>query len=120
MASLRRSLEKLAADAPEIASETKLNEKDVEKVFAYAMVRVENNRRKPAPACPKGGISQSAASRKYGIKQVNISRWVSKGYIPVLLRTNREVYIAEDKLAEIARHYLNDPGQGKRTITQNI
>jgi len=116
MASLRRSLEKLMVNAPKIAEEIKLSTEDVKKVFTQAMNHAENNKRKPAPPPPEGGISQSEGSRKYGVRQENISRWVSKGYIPVLLRTNREVYVDEAALAELVKRYQQDPGQGKKTI----
>ena len=65
---------------------------------------------------PEGGISQSEASRKYGVAQRNISRWVSRGYIPVLLRTRREVYIDESKLVKIIECYKSAPGQVKKTV----
>jgi len=62
------------------------------------------------------GISISAGGRKYSIKSSTISRWVTKGYIPVLSKTNREVYIDKNALEIIARKYLQDPGQGKKTV----
>lgn len=65
---------------------------------------------------PKGGISQSEASRKYGVTQSSISQWVRHGYIPVLLRTKREVYIDEARLVEVIKCYKASPGQGKKTV----
>lgn len=69
---------------------------------------------------PEGGISLSAARRKYKIPQPTISRWVSRGYIPVLVRTNKELYIDEDAIARLAGVYHQNPGQGKRTIKENL
>ena len=69
---------------------------------------------------PEGGISQSEASRKYDIPQQTISRWVLKGYIPVLLRTNKEVYISEASLKELVKRYKENPGQGKKTAKISI
>jgi len=87
-----------------------------ENILKEAAERIKSNGRKPAPAPPKGGISLSAAGRKYKILQQTISRWVSKGYIPVLLRTKREVYVEESALAELVEKYRQDPGQGKKTV----
>jgi len=77
-------------------------------------------KRQPAPPPPPGGISQSEAKRKYGIAQTTISGWVSKGYIPLLLRTTKEVYIDEAKLAEVVKCFKQSPGQGKKIVKRKF
>lgn len=72
--------------------------------------------RNPAPPKPRGGISLSAAERKYRIHKSTLSRWLAKNYIPVVLRTKREVYVDEAALVELVKKYRQDPGQGKSTV----
>jgi hypothetical protein len=84
----------------------------------YVIKEAEKKRRQPAPPAPIGGISQSAASRKFGVPQRTISRWVQSGDIPVLKRTNREVYIDETICKKKAEIYLKNPGQGKRSASK--
>lgn len=73
-------------------------------------------KRQPRPPAPEGGISLSAASRKYGVPHPTLSRWTKRGYIPVLLRTRKELYVKESALIEIIRIYKKDPGQGKKVL----
>lgn len=82
-----------------------------------AIKRLRNlTARQKAPPAPEGGISLSAASRKYKIPHPTISRWVKRGLIPVLLRTSKELYIKDSVIREIAEQYKQNPGQGKKTI----
>jgi hypothetical protein len=77
-------------------------------------------KRQPAPPPPPGGISRSAASRKYHVPKTTIYGWVKRGYIPVLLRTRKEVYIDEAKLAEVVECFKKSPGQGKKTVKRKF
>jgi len=77
-------------------------------------------KRQPPPPPPAGGISQSEASRKYGVRSNTISRWTSAGYVPVLMRTTKEVYIDEKKLAEVVAAFKSAPGQGKKTVKRKF
>lgn len=78
-----------------------------------AMKPKRNNRVNKPPA---GGISQSEASRQYNIPQTTISGWVLTGYVPVLLRTKKEVYIDEAALVKVIEVYRKSPGRGKKTV----
>ncbi len=69
--------------------------------------------RQPAP---EGGISIREAERKYSISKSTISTWVSKGYVPVLLRTKNWVYIDETVFSKLVDEYRKDPGRGKKTV----
>jgi hypothetical protein len=73
-------------------------------------------KRQPCPPPPEGGISQSAGARKYNILQPTISRWVQKGYLPLIAATSKEKYVDEKRLAELARIYHASSGQGKGTL----
>jgi len=113
MASYRQMTERLMSRAGTIARE---RESDItESILREAAEEIKSNGRKPAPEPPEGGISLSEASRKYKVVKSTLSRWVSKGYIPVKLRTNREVYIDEAALADLVKKYRQNPGQGKKT-----
>lgn len=107
-------------DTVQVAQETGVPTEHVEKVVKQLIVDKNNHKRQPKPAPPEGGISLSEAERRYGIPNPTISRWVRKGYIPVLLRTNKELYIDETVIAKLAKAYQENPGQGKRTIKQNF
>jgi len=104
----------------ELAQETGLPTEYVEKVVKQIIDQKNNHRREPKPPAPKGGINLSQASRKYGIHQQTLSRWVAKGYIPVLLRTKNELYVDKNTLAEMVRIYRENPGQGRKTILSKI
>jgi hypothetical protein len=74
------------------------------------------SRRQPAPAPPPGGISQSKAARKYKVHSQTISRWAAAGYVPILLKSSKEVYVDEAKLFELVTVYRKRSGRGKKTI----
>jgi len=102
----------------ELAQETGLPTEDVKKVVEQIIINKNNHRREPKPQPPEGGISLRATARKYRINHRTLSRWVRMEYIPVLLRTKNEVYIDENKAAEVIKLYKTSPGQGKKTIAQ--
>lgn len=102
----------------ELAKETGLPNDEVKKVVSQIIADKNNHKRQPPPPAPKGGICLMEAERKYRIPNPTISRWVKRGYIPVLLRTKKELYIDEAKLIEVVSLYKESPGQGKRTIRQ--
>ena len=116
----RRTLEKYMGQVPEIAEETKLKPEEVARVLEVVQVHIENGRRQPKPPPPEGGISIRAGSRKYKVIQSTITRWVKRGYIPILLETRNEKYIEEKRLAELALIYKKSPGKGKLTIKQKL
>lgn len=76
----------------------------------------QEKKRLPAPEPPAGGISLRAASRKYGIANQTLSRWVKRGMVSVILRTENWLYVDEGKLGELIERYRQNPGQGKRTL----
>lgn len=115
-----KTFERLLTKSPELASATGASEQLVRKILKMAEKDIINRRRQPAPLPPAGSISQSEGARKYFVSQGLISRWVSAGYIPVILRTNKEVYIDESKLAEIAKVFLKKPGRGRRTVQKKF
>ena len=66
---------------------------------------------------PEDGISISEASRKYGRPTTGtICRWIRRGYIRVLKKTPREVYISETDLRRVLEIYDQSPGQGSRIL----
>jgi hypothetical protein len=69
---------------------------------------------------PAGGISLRAAERKYKVSNRTISNWVKAGYIPVLLRTKKQLYVDEAKLAEIANYHIRHGGRGKWSILKKM
>lgn len=78
------------------------------------------NHNKPKPSPPESGITLRAAERKYGILHSTLSRWIGKGYLPILLRTRNELYVEEVKLRDLIERYKSSPGQGKNTIKQQF
>jgi len=80
----------------------------------------QQRQRNPVISPPPGGISMSEAERKYGIPNPTISRWVKRGYIPILTRTEWITYIDEAIFSKIAERYNKNPGKGKKTITKEI
>src|SRR4030042_4189866 len=107
-----KTFERLINISETIAREIDIDQETVRRVLEVAKAKEESRRRQPPPPPPPGGISQSAASRKYKVSQRNISRWTSAGYIPTILRSKREVYIDEAKLANVVNCYKKSPGQG--------
>lgn len=65
---------------------------------------------------PQGGIGIREAGRKYRISGKTISRWVSRGLIPVIMETPTVKYIDAKTMSEIAIRYKSDSGRGKRTV----
>ena len=102
-----------------IAEGAKLPESVVKKVIQQMVNEKEKNKRQPSPPPPKGGISIRAASRKYGVPSPTISRWVKRGFIPIISRTKNWLYINEACLREVISKYLGDPGRGKKTLGNN-
>jgi hypothetical protein len=115
-----KTFERLTRISPKIAFEAGTSEEVVKRVLAAAQTDVINRRRQPAAPPPEGGISQSKASRKYKIARTTILGWIAKGYIPIILRTKKDVFIDEHKLAELVELFKKSPGRGKSTIRRNI
>ena len=76
--------------------------------------------RQPNPPAPDGGISVRDAGRKYGIPHPTISRWIKKGYCPILLKTKSQLYVDEAQLIQLVNIYKSSPGQGKYTVRQML
>lgn len=110
----RKTLEKYVNEAEVIAEEINETPEVVTKVLRQVEVRIENGRRQPKPLIPEGGISLRAAERKYGVLHSTISRWVARGEIPVILRTDNWVYIDENALIKKIADYRKNPGKGRK------
>lgn len=65
---------------------------------------------------PTGGITIAAAGRKYHIAHTIIWHWVQKGYVPVLLRTKRGIFIDEIIAARLVEVYQRSPKHGKSRV----
>lgn len=116
MVGARITLERLDLDA-EMVEKKRGVPKEVSKVVLETVIEDrQNHKREPRPSPPEGGISLRAAERKYSIPAKTFSRWVTKGLIPVLLRTPNWLYVDEAKLIELIQRYRQNPGQGKKTI----
>jgi len=112
----RRTLGKYIEMAPEIAQDTKVKTKDVERVLKAVELRIENGRRKPKTPPPKDGISLRKASKKYDIPDRTIGRWAKRGLVPILLATKNEVYIDEIAFANIAKTYKARSNSKRRAL----
>jgi hypothetical protein len=118
MTGARITLDRVDSDA-EIVEQKKGIPRGISKVVLETVIEErQNHRRQPKPEPPEGGITLRAAERKYGISCATLSRWTTKGYIPVLLRTNKELYLHEEIVAKLATAYNQGRGQGKWTIKQ--
>ena len=113
-------LEKELADVGTIALEARVEKEKAERVICEMLKRAENHKRQKAPLCPDGGISLSAAERKYNVPNPTIYRWKQRGLFTVLLKTAREVYVNESELAKVVKQYLEDPGRGKKTLRRGF
>lgn len=65
-------------------------------------------------------IGITEASRKYGVPDPTIWRWVERGLIPIVRPgvgrgPGSATMIDERELARVAAAYLENPGRGKRT-----
>ncbi len=58
-------------------------------------------------------ILASEASRRYGVSTQSISNWVKAGYIKMIERSTKRVWIDEADIAYCAEVYKSNPGQGK-------
>lgn len=116
----QKALGRYLDETDELSQKSGVPAGTVKKVLKALEEKIISNRRQPAPEPPAGSISQSAGARKYDVDQSTISRWVREGFIPVLLRTKKEVYIDESRLAEVAKAYKKKPGRGRRTVQQRF
>lgn len=116
----QKGLERYMTNVEQIAKEAETDPEVAKRVIKAIENDMNNRRRQPTPPPPEGGISRSKASRKYDIAKTTIYGWIKRGYIPVLLRTKREVYIQEAKLTEIVNCYKSSPGQGKKTVKRQF
>lgn len=112
--------DKLDEESEKLSKSTGIPKEDIKVVMTAYLAEKHNNKRQPPVPAPEGGISLRAAARKYRMDNGTLSRWVQKGYIPILLRTKNEVYIDEDKVAEVIKLYKTAPGQGKKTVSQTM
>lgn len=100
----------------DIRNADNLSESEKRKITSLIKKMARKRQRPERQPAPEGGISIREASEKYDVPSPTISRWVSKGLIPVILRTKNWVYVNEDNLAEIVTKYKLNPGRGKKTI----
>ena len=85
----------------------------IEMMKALQKLRSERTR-EPASPAPEGGIGIREAGRKYDVHYQTIQRWVNKGLVPVLAKTDNWTYINESVVKELAEKYHQSPGRGKR------
>lgn len=65
-------------------------------------------------------IHVAAAARKYDVPQPTISRWVKKGFIPVIGKDGpQKLLLDESYVAYCAHVYCLAPGSGKWAFTKN-
>lgn len=64
-------------------------------------------RRMNGRTVPEGGIAIREAGRKYGINYSTLSRWVKRGWVSVILRTNNWTYIDEKSLLKAIESRMN-------------
>ena len=99
---------------------TDLTVGEIKNALKALFTQRQTMKRQPQPTAPLGSISLREASRLFGIPNGTISRWVSKGLIPVLLRTKNKLHIDRSILEDIIYIYKAEPGQGKRTINKKL
>ena len=100
----------------DIRNAENLSEPEKRKLTSLIKKMAKQRQRPERQPAPEGSISIREAARKYDVDFRTISRWVSKGYIPTVLRTNNWVYIEEKALKELVVKYKQEPGRGKKTI----
>lgn len=66
-----------------------------------------NNRRGNEHKVPEGGISLREAERKYNIDHSTLSRWVRRGWVKIIERTDNWLFISENSLIEAINKYRN-------------
>ena len=113
MASYTRMTEKLILEATEIAK--KRRTKITPEILLEASENIRKSR-EPAPDPPEGGITYMEAERRYGINHGTLARWVKKGYISIILETNREIYLDKIQLENLIGYYKENQGQGRFTL----
>lgn len=97
------------AEAERIITESKTKKEMVKKLTTLP-------KRQPAPPPPPGGISLREASRRHGIPDRSIGRWVKQGLIPILKTTRNEVYIDGDYFAKLVKKYKAHTGSKRRSM----
>ena len=96
-----------------------LSDNEKRKVSSLIKKMARQRQRPERQPAPEGSISIREAARKYNIVHSTISRWVSRGYIPVLLRDKNWVYVNECVLVEYINKYKQNSGKGKKTVMQS-
>jgi len=54
------------------------------------------------------------ASEKYGVPTGTISKWIKRGWVKVIRRSTKRVWLDEASFAFMANRYKISPGQGKK------
>jgi len=114
MRNRRRLIDLDKINLQRVAEKTELKEEKIQMVLATAELEMKNRK------APPGGISIMDGSRKYGVIPSTISRWVKRGYIPVLAKTAWQIFIDEATLAQVAEIYRKSPGPGKWTLKKAL
>ena len=113
MASYTRMTEKLILEATTLAEKRKT--KLTPEILVEASEKIRKSR-ETAPDPPENGITYLEAERQYGIHHGTISRWAKQGYLNIILRTKREVYVDKIQLENLIAYYKENPGQGRFTL----
>lgn len=67
---------------------------------------------------PEGGITLGEAEKLYDINHNTFRRWVEAGFIPVIRKDKRRIFIDEKITGEVVKRYRQAPGRGFRTVYQ--
>ena len=113
MASYTKMTEKIILEVITLSEKKKC--KITPEILLEASENIKKSR-EPAPDPPEGGITCLEAERLYGIHHGTISRWVKKGYVEIILKTKREVYVDKIQLENLIAYYKENPGQGRFTL----
>lgn len=112
--------DRIDEDSEKVAEILKKPKEEIKVVLETVLNTHKNSKRQPKEPAPEGGIHLRAAERKYGIGNRTLSEWVKNGYLPLLSRTKNELYVEEDKLAQIIQSYNSLPASSRRTIRKAI
>lgn len=101
---VNKIIEKYKGMAPEIAKEVDTSPEVVTRVLETVESHMLNDKRKPSPPAPPGGISLRAAARKYNLHHTTLIKWIKKGKLPVLLRTPNWLYVDEETISKLKKN----------------
>jgi hypothetical protein len=68
----------------------------------------------------KGYITLSEASRKFPISRVTLHTWARRGYLGTPVRTSKEVFFNESRIAKLVEVVQSEGGAGKRCVSMYV